>query len=65
MQVAGRPELRGQQRCLMALRYLRSQGEMLKAAPGGDKATPEQLELSALTNLCQQLISSNEFLYVD
>jgi hypothetical protein len=48
-----------------ALAFLARQREMLKAAPGGDKATPEQLELSALTNLCQQLLSSNEFLYVD
>ncbi|MFN3652711.1 MAG: PSD1 and planctomycete cytochrome C domain-containing protein [Armatimonadota bacterium] len=45
--------------------YLQRQQELHKAAPGGEKLMPEQIQLSALTNFCQQLLSSNEFLYVD
>lgn len=44
----------------LAGQFLTAQLATLRAA--GDK--PEH-ELAALTNLCQQLISSNEFLYVD
>jgi phage terminase large subunit-like protein len=43
-----------------ALRFVQKQGEQQRAAVG-----PEKAETAALTNLCQQLLSSNEFLYVD
>lgn len=43
----------------LALRFVRKQQEQQKAAG------PEKADLAALTNLCQQLLSSNEFLYVD
>jgi hypothetical protein len=44
----------------LACRFVTRQSARLRAAgPGGDP------ELAALTNLCQQLLSSNEFLYVD
>jgi hypothetical protein len=48
-----------------ALRFLQKQEELLRAAPGGDKLTQDALDERALTHLCQQLLSSNEFLYVD
>ncbi|MFM7248543.1 MAG: DUF1549 and DUF1553 domain-containing protein, partial [Planctomycetaceae bacterium] len=35
------------------------------AARGGDLAAPAERRLRALANLCQQLLASNEFLYVD
>jgi hypothetical protein len=44
----------------MALGFVRKQQEAQRAAAGVEKA-----DLLALTNLCQQLLSSNEFLYVD
>jgi len=47
-----------------ALRFLARAPERVRAAPGGDKLTPDQVDLAALTHLCQQLLSSNEFLYV-
>lgn len=43
----------------LALRFVRKQQDQQKAAG------PEKAELAALTNFCQQLLSSNEFLYVD
>jgi hypothetical protein len=43
----------------LACRFLLRQNERLRAAGNADP------ELAALTNLCQQLLSSNEFLYVD
>jgi hypothetical protein len=43
----------------LALRFIRKQQDQQKAAG------PEKAELAALTNFCQQLLSSNEFLYVD
>lgn len=48
-----------------ALAFLNRQPALVKAAPGGDKLAPEAVQIAALTNLCQQLLSSNEFLYVD
>jgi hypothetical protein len=48
-----------------AARFLKRQQDLIHAAPGGEKLPPDQLELAALTDLCQQLLSSNEFLYVD
>lgn len=44
----------------LALRFVTEQTAHLRAI--GDKS---DLELTSLTNLCQQLLSSNEFLYVD
>ncbi len=44
----------------VALQFLRRQADLLRGAVGAEKAEP-----AALTNLCQQLLSSNEFLYVD
>ncbi len=35
------------------------------AAKGGELAAPAERRIRALANLCQQLLSSNEFLYVD
>ncbi len=43
-----------------ALQFVRKQHDLLRGAVGAEKAEP-----AALTNLCQQLLSSNEFLYVD
>lgn len=43
-----------------ALRFVNKQQDLLRGAVGAEKAEP-----AALTNLCQQLLSSNEFLYVD
>ena len=43
-----------------ALRFVRKQ-EDPQRAPG----SPEKAAQAALTHLCQQLLSSNEFLYVD
>jgi hypothetical protein len=43
-----------------AIRFVHRQREQQRAALGDEKS-----ELAALTNLCQQLLSSNEFLYVD
>jgi hypothetical protein len=42
-----------------ACRFLARQAKQPGAAVGGDAG------LAALTNLCQQLLASNEFLYVD
>lgn len=44
----------------LACRFLEEQAAALRA--GGQKGDPEQLALGAL---CQQLLSSNEFLYID
>ncbi len=49
-----------------ALRFVRSQQDRQLSAAGAQK--PDDLakaELAALTHLCQQLLSSNEFLYAD
>jgi hypothetical protein len=43
-----------------ALKFLIKQQDLQRGAVGADKA-----ELAPLTSLCQQLLSSNEFLYVD
>jgi hypothetical protein len=43
----------------LACAFLDRQTRQLRGAKGADA------ELSALTNLCQQLLASNEFLYVD
>src|SRR5262249_8108620 len=43
----------------LACRFVRKQTQQLRAAKVADP------ELSALTNLCQQLLAANEFLYVD
>ena len=43
-----------------ALRFLQAQAGRLRGAVGPDKA-----DAAALTSFCQQLLSSNEFLYVD
>lgn len=43
-----------------ALRFVQKQTDRQRAALGAEKA-----DVAALTDLCQQLLSSNEFLYVD
>ena len=43
----------------LACRFVRRQTEHLRAAGQADAA------VAALTDLCQQLLASNEFLYVD
>ena len=43
----------------LACRFVRKQTRQLRSAKVADP------ELAALTNLCQQLLAANEFLYVD
>ncbi|MBM3458461.1 MAG: DUF1549 domain-containing protein [Armatimonadetes bacterium] len=50
----------------VALRFVRGHQERHRAAVPADKPEPpEKADLAALTHLCQQLLSSNEFLYAD
>jgi hypothetical protein len=50
-----------------AVRFAADQLAVLQSLPAATKKTtpPADDPLLMLTNLCQQLISSNEFLYVD
>jgi hypothetical protein len=51
----------------LAAEFLGGQLDVLKAAVGADgkPLTPVAQQRQALANLCQQLLASNEFLYVD
>jgi hypothetical protein len=47
------------------VKFLNEQADAARAAPAKPKAGTPSPALAALAHLCQALLSSNEFLYVD